>query len=154
MAKKSKKTKTAKRRNGGGSSTDIKAVGLAIAGAVLVNKITAEMKKKTGTMADLAPYAGLALGFGLPMFIKNPMVKQASLGMMVAGGLETLKKIAPKLVSGPYDMSVISGRNGRRKVNGGVMNPGAVGYNYSPNRSSVYSDNLKIISGTMAAAGM
>lgn len=156
MAKKHKKSSTHKRRRVSGiKDLDLKAIGLGVLGGVVANKLTAMLKKNTNTtVQDAAPFAALAAGIIIPMFVKNAMVKQIALGMTVAGGLETLKKVAPKMIAGPYNVPVISGAQ-RRRMNGGVMNPNAVGQGgYSPKRNSVYQDNLKIISGTMAAGGM
>lgn len=160
MAKKNKKRKSTgrRRRVSGIDSMPLQAIGLGILGAIGASKLSTELKKKTGTAAEIAPYAGLGAGLALLMFVKNPMVKQLALGMAISGGIETTKKLAPNLIGSPYNLPVIAGPQ-RRRVSGGVMTPNAVG-GYSPARSSVYGDNLSVISGvkspaaTMAAAGM
>lgn len=166
MAKKNKgkKSYSRRRRVSGMGNLDLQAMGLGLLGAVAANKLTAELKKKTGTMAEVAPFAALGIGLVVQLMVKNTMAKQVGAGLVIGGGLETLKKVAPKLVAGPYSLPVVSGP-GRRRINGGVMNPGAVGAGYSPARSSAYAnrDALSVISGVgkagsvgaaMAAAGM
>lgn len=148
MAKKRKKSYHRRRRVSGVGKTDLQAIGLGIAGAVISNKITAMMKKSTNTMiVNIAPYTSLAAGLVLPMLGKQPALRQLAQGMVIGGGLETLKQLAPNLISGPYQVPVISGN--RRRLNGGVMTPGMVAGNggYSPARSSVHKDALSVISG-------
>jgi len=109
MAKRKGKKTTRRRRrvSGIGQQLDLQALGLAIGGAVLANVAKTQLAKSTNTtMQKAAPYAGLIAGIVLPMIIKNPMVKQASLGMVAFGGVEALK--AAKVISG-LDMNTING---------------------------------------------
>jgi hypothetical protein len=148
MAKRKKhSTHKKSRRVSGINSTDLKAVGLAVAGAVIGNKITAMLKTKTGTLATVAPYSGLILGIVLPMVSKSQLVKQVSLGLMVNGSVDALKQLAPNLISGPYRLPVVAG-NVSRRINGGAYAPNMVGNGgYSPSRNSAVTDTMKIISG-------
>jgi hypothetical protein len=109
MAKK-RKTKTTRRRrrvSGIGQDLDLQALGLAVGGAVLSNVLATNFAKSTNTtMQKAGPYAGLIAGVVLPLIVKNPMVKQLSLGLVAGGGVSALK--AAKVISG-LDMNTING---------------------------------------------
>lgn len=150
MAKRRKKSTTGKRRKVSGvKDLDLQSTGLAILGAVGAFKLAAMIKKdaKPDSMREkAAPYAGLIAGIAIAMFVKNPIAKSLSVGLAAGGGVTALNALAPdmKILSGPYQLPVISGR---RRLNGGVMNPNAVGNGFTPARNSV-NDTLSVISGT------
>lgn len=110
MAKGKKQKKTTRRRrrvSGIGQDLDLQALGLAVGGAVLSNVLATNFAKSTNTtMQKAGPYAGLIAGVVLPLLVKNPMVKQISLGLVAGGGVSALK--AAKVISG-LDMSTING---------------------------------------------
>jgi len=147
-AKKSKAKKTTRRRRriSGVGAVQIQPLLLAGAGALLAGKIKEMLTKdptKT-TMVNLAPYAALALGIGLPMATKNAMVAQLSLGLGAAGLLETLKKIAPGIVGNLDTIPLISGSSNRyREVP--KLSVNGVGYNLPD--TSVYKDSMSVVSG-------
>lgn len=139
------------RRRVSGTGTDLKTVGLQLAGAVVANKLAAMLRKPkadgtANSLAMVAPYTGLLLGFGLPMISKDSTVKSLASGMMISGGLEVLKQFAPGLVSGVFTIPVVAGR---KRMGGGVQNPNAIGAGYTPARNSAtdIQGALSVISG-------
>ena len=133
-----------RRVSGTNKSVDLKAIGVAVLFAVAGRKLSAMLAKSTNTMAQTAaPYAELGLGIVLPMVLKNPLIKQGSIGLLVDGSITVLGKLAPGIISGPYQLPVVAGRN--RRMNGGIFNPGGIGYN--PARNSIQRDALSVING-------
>jgi hypothetical protein len=108
MAKRKKKTTRRRRRSVSGiKDIDLQGIALAVGGAVLARVATNQLAKSTNTTAQkAAPYVGLIAGIVLPMVVKNPMVRQVSLGLAAGGGVEALK--AAKVISG-LDMDTIHG---------------------------------------------
>jgi len=155
MAKRRKKRSThSRRRVSGMNKTDLMSIGLAVAGAVVAAKLTAKLKLSTNTtMSNLAPYAALVIGIGLPMVIKNPTAAKIALGLSIGGAIEALRKLAPGIVSGPYQLPVIGNMSNsltrRRLMSGGAMSQNSVA-GYSPARNSAYQDNMSVISGASA----
>lgn len=143
MAKKKKSTTKRKRRVSGVGKINITGIALAVGGAFVANKLTAMTAGKTGIVGQISPFLGLIGGIVLPMFVKNPMAGQLAVGMAAGGGLEALKKLG--VISGPYQVPVVSGRPVRR-INGGAMSPNMIGNGYSPARNSV-NTSLSVISG-------
>lgn len=146
MAKR-RKHSTKRRRVSGIDKGGMKSLGLAVLFAIAGRKISSMLGKSSNTMlASAAPYAELGLGIILPMFIKNNMVKQGSVGLVVDGAIQAIAKLAPGIISGPYRLPVVSG---------GVYSPNMVAgrlNGYSPNRSSVMKDALKVVSGIGSGA--
>src|SRR5687768_15206935 len=98
--KKSTKRRFSRRRIGAVGKVDIQAAALGIGGAVVASKLQQFLSKdptKT-TMVNLAPYAGLGAGVALAMLVKNPMIRAASAGMIIMGGVQILKKLSPGLI--------------------------------------------------------
>jgi hypothetical protein len=130
MAKKRKAKKSGTRRrrrvSGIGQKLDLQAAGLAVAGAFAAYKLSQMLAKSSNTtMQSVAPFVGIAAGIGLPLVIKNPMIKAMSVGMIAAGGIDTLKKL--KVLSGVYGdwLPVVNGTGAAqlpykpaRRVNG------------------------------------
>lgn len=146
MAKRTTKKGKATKKKSVGAMPKMDLTGwlLIIGGAVVANKITAWATKADSKMGEFAPYMALAVGIGLPMFVKNPMVQKASLGLIAGGGVEALKKVAPKLISGvngPYQLQVVGKA---KKLAGNAMNPNAIGI--TPMRNSAMSA-MQVISG-------
>ena len=105
--KKAKRITRRRRRVSGIKDVDMMGIALAVGGAVLANVAKTQLAKSTNTTAQkAAPYVGLIAGIVLPMVVKNPMVKQVSIGLAAAGGVEALK--AAKVISG-LDMDTITG---------------------------------------------
>lgn len=94
-----RKHTTRRRRVSGIKDVDFTQIALVIAGGVgariLFNKLTASTNT---TMSKLAPYSGVILGVVLPMFVKSPMVKAISLGLVAGGGVNML--VGMKVISG------------------------------------------------------
>jgi len=101
MAKRRKKrSHTRRRRISGVGKIDVQGLLLAVGGAVLasnVQKMLAKDATKT-TLVTIAPFSGLALGLGLPLIVKNPMVTALAGGAAIWGGVQVVKKLAPALV--------------------------------------------------------
>lgn len=104
MAKKKKPIRrTHRRRRVGAIDTkiDFTQIGLVIAGAVGARILTTKLAASTNaTMQKAAPYSGVILGIVLPMFIKNAMVKNLSLGLAAGGGASALGPTGLKVISG------------------------------------------------------
>lgn len=151
MAKKksAKKTTTGRRRRrrvSGVGNVEIQTLLLAGAGAFAAHKLNTMLTKdptKT-TLVNIAPYAGLALGIGLPMLVKNPMVKPLALGIGATGLLQALKKIAPGIVGNIDTIPVITGTLNRYR---GQLKPSVNGVGYSLPDSSVYRDSMSVVNG-------
>ena len=105
-----------RRRVSGIKDVDFTMIALTIGGAVLGRILSNKLAASTTspTMVKLAPYSGVILGIILPMVVKNPMIKDLSLGLVAAGGVTLL---------GPTGLKVISG----------LENPivGRIGYPYN-----------------------
>jgi len=97
------------------------------------------------TMVKIAPFAGLAAGLLLPMFIKNPTVKALAVGMTAYGGLSVLKKLAPGLVGNIPMIPMISGTSNQFRKSLPPVSVNGIGFPL-PN-TSVYKDSMSVISG-------
>lgn len=144
MAKRRKKTSTRTRRrrrvSGIGDKMDLQALGLAIAGGALAVKLTSMLGNSSNTMLQkVAPFAGLGAGIILPMFAKDAMVKQLSVGLVTGGGIEALKRF--DVISGFRDMPVISGRPQR------LLNHRVNGVGYPLPNTSVYRSQMSVVNG-------
>ncbi len=153
MAKRKAKKTTRRRRrvSGFGQNLDLQGIALAIGGAVLANVAKTQLAKSTNTTAQkAAPYVGLIAGIVLPMLVKQPMVRQVSIGLAAAGGVEALK--AAKVISG-LDMDTIHGSLNkyrsmpyRKAVNG-------VGQTSKSNFTGSRMSQMHTISGTANGSG-
>lgn len=142
MAKKKKKSTTRRRRrvSGVSSKIDFQALGLAVAGGALAVKLSAMMAKSSNTMIQkAAPFAALGAGIVLPMFVKEPLIKQLSLGLVAGGGVEALRKF--NVLSGFRDMPVISGRPTR------LLNHRVAGVGYPLPNTSVHRSQMSVVNG-------
>jgi len=86
---------------GGELSTLLFAAGGAIAANYIVKALPASIDSK---ISNAVP---LAMGIALPMFVKNPMVKQISLGLGIQGTLGTLKAFNVISGVGGYELPMI-----------------------------------------------
>ena len=114
MAKRrSRKTKRSKisgvrrkrTRMSGIGSIDFMNIAGVLAGGVIAGFVnTFNKEDETTKLKKIDPklFAGgkIALGVALPMFIKNPIVSGIGAGMIAVGGLELVKNLAPKMISG------------------------------------------------------
>ena len=114
MAKRrSRKTKRSKisgvrrkrTRMSGIGSIDFMNIAGVLAGGVIAGFVnTFNKEDETTKLKKIDPklFAGgkIALGVALPMFIKNPIVSGIGAGMVAVGGLELVKNLAPKMISG------------------------------------------------------
>ena len=114
MAKRrSRKTKRSKvsgvrrkttRMSGIGSIDFLNIAGI-LAGGVIAGFVnTFNKEDETTKLKKIDPklFAGgkIALGVALPMLVKNPIVNGIGAGMIAVGGLELIKNLAPKMISG------------------------------------------------------
>lgn len=151
MAKKksAKKTTTGRRRRrrvSGVGNVEVQTLLLAGAGAFVAHKLNAMLTKdptKT-TLVNIAPYASLAVGIGLPLVVKNPMVKTMAIGIGATGLLQALKKIAPGIVGNIDTIPVIAGSLNRYR---GALKPSVNGVGYTLPNSSVYNDSMSVVNG-------
>lgn len=158
MAKRSKSrkkpaTRRRRRRVSGMGGMDIQGLLLAGAGAVVVSNVKKMMTKdptKTG-MVNAAPYVGLGLAVALPMLIKNPMVRQASVGMGAIGIYFALQKLAPNVVGQLDVVPVINSTSNRfRKMPQVSVN----GVGYPLPNTSVYKDSMSVVNGVGCYSAM
>jgi len=155
-AKRSKRRSTGRRRRrvGAVGKADMQAIALAIGGAVLGSKLQAMLAKdptKT-TMVNLSPYAALAAGIVLPMFVKNPIVKALAVGLTTVGGLSALKKLAPGIVGNLAMIPIVSATTNRYR-NLPKNSPALNGVGYTLPRTSMYDGALSVISGLPGGDG-
>lgn len=150
MAKHAKKRKKVthrrRRRVSGIGGLDIQAIALAIGGAIAANKLSGFLAKdptKT-TMVNLSPYAGIVAGIGLAMFVKNPIVKALSAGMVTMGGFNALKKLAPGLVGNFAFVPTINSTSNRYRQ---LPRPSVNGVGFPLPRTSVYKDSMSVVNG-------
>lgn len=147
-ARKAKKKTTTRRRRrvSGVGNIDMQSLLIAGAGAFATAKLKSFLSKdptKT-TMVNLAPYAGLAIGIGLPFIVKNPMVKPFALGMGAAGFVEALRKIAPGVVGSLDMMPVISATSNRYRQ---LPKLSVNGVGYPLPNTSIYKDSMSVVNG-------
>lgn len=148
--RKSKKKPTRRRsrrgRVSGVGTVDLKSAALVVAGAFAANKLKGILSKNTTntTMTNLAPFAGLAVGIVLPMVVKgNPLVSALATGMVAAGGIDALRKVAPNLISGvPVIAGQYSAYSGNR-----LPRPAVNGLGYSPLDNSAYQGGMSVVNG-------
>lgn len=94
-----------KSRVSGLGSIDFMNIASVLAGGVIAGYVnTFNKEDETTKLKKIDPkiFAGgkIALGIALPMFIKNPIVNGIGAGMVAVGGLELVKNLAPKMISG------------------------------------------------------
>lgn len=127
---------------------------LAIGGAILGSKLQQFLAKdptKT-TMVNMAPFAALAAGITLPMFVKNPIVKALAVGLTTIGGVAALKKLAPGLIGNFAMIPVVSATTNRYR-NIPKNSPALNGVGYPLPRNSMYENALSVISGMPNGSG-
>lgn len=152
--RRSSRRKTHRRRRVSGiGPIDMQGIALAIGGAILANKVQNFLSKDPtkSTLVNLAPFAGLALGIGLPMFVKNPMVKALAVGLTTMGGFSVLKKLAPGIVGNFAMVPTISGGTTNKFRN--LPKPSVNGVGFPLPKTSTYKDALSVISGLGNADG-
>jgi len=86
---------------GGGISTLLFAAAGAVAASYVVKALPTTMNPKISAAIPLA------IGIGLPMFVKNPIAKDIALGMGVQGTIGTLKAFNVISGIGGYELPMI-----------------------------------------------
>ena len=152
MAKHAKRSKRRtgvsrrRRRVGAMPAIDFQGIALATAGTIIAAKLQTFLARdptKT-TMVNLSPFAGLVLGIGLPMFVKNPTVKALAVGMTAFGGYSVLKKLAPGIV-GNFAMTPIISSTSNQFRNLPKVSVNGLGFPLP--RTSVYKDSMSVVNG-------
>lgn len=135
-----------RRRVGAMPKINIQSVALQIGGAVVASKLQQMLAKDpTKTMlVNISPFVGLAGGLLLPMVAKQPAIRDLANGMLIQGGISTLKKLAPGLIGNFAMIPIVSGTtNVLRNHPQPVLN----GVGYPLPKSSVYRDSMSVVSG-------
>lgn len=151
-SRKTKKRSIRRRRVSGVSGIDGQAIALAIGGAFIAHKLQAFLAKDPSKtmLVNISPFAGLALGIGLPMVVKNPMVRALSAGMVPVGGLAVLKKFLPGAVGALDLIPIINGTSNKFRT---LPQPSVNGIGFPLTQSSVYKDSMSVISGVGGTDG-
>lgn len=104
MAKR-RKSKKSYRRSGrkrmsgiGALTSNLTEIGGMLVGGIAAQYVTGTLLKDFMTKTPLAKnVAPAVVGFALQSFVKQPMIKSVATGMIVVGGLNTVKTLVPAI---------------------------------------------------------
>lgn len=135
-----------RRRIGASPKVNIQSTALKIGGAILASKLQGMLAKDpTKTLlVNVSPFIGLVGGIVLPKVSKNAVVKDLADGMLIAGGISTLKKFAPGIVG---DFTMVPVVNGTRRLSYARPSLNGTTLPATLPETSVYDDPMSVISG-------
>lgn len=144
-----------KRRVSGVGNIDVTVVALLVGGAVVSRVITNKLAASTNTtFAKFAPYIAVVGGVAGLMFMKSPMIKALSYGLIAGGSISALGSTGLKVISGIE--GTISGRMGYppnvlRRVSGTYLPNG--NYVNKSNFSGSGKSQMNVINGVNHVGG-